>query len=266
MTTHRSNYISCESERDSLSSRKRLFDLAILLLTAPLWIPAVGVISVLVWANLGRPIFFRHARPGFRGRSFELVKFRTMTEERDAEGHLLPDRQRLTSFGDWLRSNSLDELPELLNVLKGEMSLVGPRPLLIQYLERYSPEQARRHDVLPGMTGWAQINGRNDLAWEDRFRLDVWYVDHYSLWLDARILFLTLRTVFRRDGINAAGRTLDDQYLGAAEFMGSPAPRQPAAETANAQEPTALHLEHSPPAQIEPDGDRRRPRSEPAPD
>ena len=197
---------------------KRLFDLAVLLLTAPLWLPALGAVAVLVRLNLGRPAFFRQARPGRHGRVFELIKFRTMTQARDAQGHLLPDAQRLTRFGRWLRSTSLDELPEVLNVLRGEMSLVGPRPLLVQYLDRYSPEQARRHEVLPGLTGWVQVKGRNALTWEEKFRLDVWYVDHRSLWLDLRILLLTVWQVLRRHGVSAPGAATMP------EFMGSPPP------------------------------------------
>lgn len=197
---------------------KRLFDLSLLLLTAPLWLPALGAVALLVRLKLGRPVLFRQRRPGRQGRVFELVKFRTMTDARDAQGRLLPDAQRLTRFGRLLRSSSLDELPEVLNVLKGEMSLVGPRPLLVQYLERYTPEQARRHEVPPGLTGWAQVNGRNALSWEEKFRLDVWYVDHRSLWLDLRILFLTVWQVLRRHGVSAPG----DATM--PEFMGSPAP------------------------------------------
>jgi len=198
---------------------KRLFDLVVLLLTAPLWLTALGAVAVSVRLNLGRPVLFRQPRPGRHGRVFELVKFRTMTDARDPHGTLLPDAQRLTRFGRWLRSTSLDELPEVLNVLRGEMSLVGPRPLLVQYLDRYSPEQARRHEVLPGLTGWVQVKGRNALSWEEKFRLDVWYVDHHSLWLDLRILVLTVWQVLRRHGVSAPG----DATM--PEFMGSPTDR-----------------------------------------
>jgi sugar transferase EpsL len=184
---------------------KRLFDLLAVVLAAPFWVPVVAMLAAFVRVKLGTPVFFRQKRPGRDGRIFELVKFRTMTDARDAEGRLLPDAVRLTPFGKWLRATSLDELPELWNVLKGEMSLVGPRPLLVQYLERYSPEQRRRHEVPPGITGWAQINGRNALSWDEKFRLDVWYVDHRSLGLDLRILFLTLWKVVAREGISAAG-------------------------------------------------------------
>ncbi|MDD3179523.1 MAG: sugar transferase [Opitutaceae bacterium] len=184
---------------------KRSFDLLAVLLTAALWLPLLGVVGLLVRWKLGSPIFFRQLRPGFRGQTFELIKFRTMTDARDAEGRLLADADRLTSFGQWLRATSFDELPELINVLRGEMSLVGPRPLLVEYLPRYTPEQARRHDVLPGLTGWCQINGRNALSWEEKFRFDVWYVDHRTFWLDLRILFRTVGQVITRRGITAPG-------------------------------------------------------------
>jgi lipopolysaccharide/colanic/teichoic acid biosynthesis glycosyltransferase len=193
---------------------KRLFDLAVLLLTAPLWLPALGAVSLLVWLKLGRPILFAQIRPGRGGRAFRLYKFRSMTEARDGQGRRLSDAERLTPFGRWLRSTSLDELPELLNVLKGDMSLVGPRPLLLQYLDRYTPEQARRHEVRPGLTGWAQIHGRNALSWEEKFRLDVWYVDHQSRALDIRILWRTLGAVLRREGINQHGEATTTEFLG----------------------------------------------------
>ena len=167
-------------------------------------IPLLGL-AWLVRRKLGSPVLFRQIRPGLEGKQFEMVKFRTMTDERDASGALLPDAQRLTPFGRFLRSSSLDELPELWNVLRGEMSLVGPRPLLMEYLPLYTPEQARRHEVRPGITGWAQVNGRNAISWADKFALDVWYVDHRSLWLDVRILWMTVRKVLVRDGISAAG-------------------------------------------------------------
>jgi lipopolysaccharide/colanic/teichoic acid biosynthesis glycosyltransferase len=177
--------------------------------------PVLGGLGLGVRAKLGSPVFFRQERPGLHGRPFEMIKFRTMTDERDAEGNLLPDADRLPPFGRFLRSTSLDELPELWNVLRGDMSLVGPRPLLMRYLGRYTPEQARRHEVKPGVTGWAQINGRNALSWEEKFALDAWYVDHVSLGLDLRILVATLKKVVVRDGISAAGEAT------AAEFMGS---------------------------------------------
>ena len=184
---------------------KRIFDLAAVILTMPLWLPLVAILAVLVRLKIGSPVFFRQKRPGHRETIFELIKFRTMTDARDTSGDLLSDASRLTPFGKWLRGTSLDELPELVNVLKGEMSLVGPRPLLVQYLERYSPEQRRRHDVPPGLTGWAQINGRNALSWEDKFKLDVWYGEHRSLGLDLRILFRTVWQVVSRQGISAPG-------------------------------------------------------------
>src|SRR3954464_1747522 len=184
---------------------KRLFDLGVTLLTALFWGPILLFLAVLVRVKLGTPIFFKQTRPGWRAQPFTLLKFRTMTDARDEKGVLLPDGERLTGFGRWLRSTSMDELPELINVLRGEMSLVGPRPLLMQYLSRYSPEQARRHHVKPGLTGWAQINGRNAISWEEKFELDVWYVDHQSLWLDLKILVLTFLKVFSREGVNAPG-------------------------------------------------------------
>jgi lipopolysaccharide/colanic/teichoic acid biosynthesis glycosyltransferase len=191
---------------------KRVFDLLAVILTAPLWLPVLAVVALLVRWKLGSPVFFRQARPGYRERIFELIKFRTMTDARDVAGRLLPDSERLTPFGRWLRATSLDELPELLNVLRGEMSLVGPRPLLVEYLPRYSPEQRRRHDVLPGLTGWCQVNGRNALSWEQKFELDVWYVDHRSLWLDLRILVMTIWQVLARRGISASNHATMPEF------------------------------------------------------
>lgn len=193
---------------------KRVFDLllvgvGLLLLALPL-----VVLAWLVRRRLGSPIFFRQIRPGRHGVPFEMVKFRTMTDARGADGQLLPDEQRLTPFGRWLRSTSLDELPELWNVLKGDMSLVGPRPLLMEYLPLYSAEQARRHEVPPGVTGWAQINGRNALSWDEKFALDVWYVDHRSWALDIKILWLTVRKVLMREGISAAGEATMPRFTG----------------------------------------------------
>lgn len=193
---------------------KRAFDL--LLATLALLLLALPLLS-LIWLvrnKLGSPVFFRQTRPGLRGRPFQMVKFRTMTDERGPDGQLLPDADRLTPFGRFLRASSLDELPELWNVLKGDMSLVGPRPLLMEYLPLYSPEQARRHEVRPGITGWAQVNGRNALSWEEKFKLDVWYVDHRSLWLDIRILWLTVKKVLVRDGISAAGEATMPKFTG----------------------------------------------------
>ena len=184
---------------------KRVFDVVVSATALVVLAPVMGLIALLVWRTMGCPVLFRQARPGLHGKPFVMYKFRTMRDLRDAEGNLLPDEARLTPFGRWLRATSLDELPELVNVLRGEMSLVGPRPLLMEYLERYTPEQARRHEVKPGITGWAQIHGRNNLSWEERLRLDVWYVDHWSLWLDLKILWRTLWMVLRREGISAQG-------------------------------------------------------------
>lgn len=200
---------------------KRSLDLAICTPTGLLLLPLLGVLAVAVKGNLGSPILFRQVRPGRDGQLFENIKFRTMQDERDAGGNPLPDAERLTSFGRFLRSTSLDELPELWNVLRGDMSLVGPRPLLVQYLDRYTPEQARRHEGRPGVTGWAQVNGRNALTWEEKFTLDVWYVDHMNLWLDLKILALTLLKAIKREGINQPG------HATAEEFMGSRVPARP---------------------------------------
>ena len=180
---------------------KRLFDLTVVLALAPFWMPALAVTALLVRWRLGTPVLFRQQRPGLKGRPFAILKFRTMIDAFDADGAPLCDTMRVTRFGQWLRSTSLDELPSLLNVLRGDMSLVGPRPLLTEYLPLYSPEQARRHDVCPGLTGWAQVNGRNALDWDQKFALDVWYVDHRSFLLDLRILILTALKVLRRDGV-----------------------------------------------------------------
>jgi sugar transferase EpsL len=176
--------------------------------------PVIAVVGASVRIALGSPILFRQRRPGLHGKTFELLKLRTMTEGRDALGHLLPDSQRLTRLGKLLRRLSLDELPQLVNVLRGDMSLVGPRPLLPQYLQRYTPEQARRHDVLPGITGWCQINGRNSLSWEEKFRLDVWYVDNWSLALDARILLKTAMTFLRKKDISHGAHATMPEFLG----------------------------------------------------
>jgi len=183
-----------------------------------LFSPVLLVVAVLVWVQMGSPVIFSQIRPGINGSPFNLYKFRTMTNERDMEGNLLPDKDRLTKLGMFLRSNSLDELPELFNVLKGDMSLVGPRPLLMQYLDRYTPEQARRHEAKPGITGWAQVNGRNAISWEEKFALDVWYVDNWSLWLDIKILFLTFWKVLKREGISAEGEATMPEFLGCNGF------------------------------------------------
>ena len=188
------------------------FMLALLALLV-LAMPFIALIC-LVRCKLGRPVFFLQPRPGLKGKLFEMVKFRTMTDERGLDGQLLPDKDRLPPFGRWLRASSLDELPELWNVLKGEMSLVGPRPLLVEYLPLYTPEQARRHEVRPGITGWAQVNGRNAISWEEKFKLDVWYVDNQSLWLDLKILWLTIKKVLVRDGISAQGDATMPKFTG----------------------------------------------------
>jgi sugar transferase EpsL len=177
--------------------------------------PLLVFLSILVRFKLGAPVFFKQQRPGLHGKPFYMYKFRTMTDKRDSDGNLLPDNARLTGFGRFLRSTSLDELPELINVLKGEMSLVGPRPLLMEYLPLYSPEQARRHSVLPGITGWAQVNGRNAISWEEKFELDSWYVDHRSFWLDLKILWLTIKKVFIREGISQDGEATIQKFTGA---------------------------------------------------
>ena len=206
------------SQPQSVPWTKRAFDLIV---TAPLLVvclPAMALLALAVRFGLGSPILFRQQRPGLHGRPFVIFKFRTMTDARDFQGLPLPDEQRLTAFGRFLRSTSLDELPELFNVVKGDMSLVGPRPLLMRYLDRYSAEQRRRHEVRPGITGWAQVNGRNALTWEEKFALDVWYVDHWSLWLDLKILGMTLWKTVKREGINQPGQAT------AEEFWGQPAP------------------------------------------
>jgi sugar transferase EpsL len=193
---------------------KRIIDIALSLIGAIVLVPVFGVLAWRVRREFGSPVLFRQVRPGRHGRPFTLRKFRTMTDARGPDGRLLPDEQRLTRFGSWLRSSSLDELPEMLNVLNGEMSLVGPRPLLTEYLALYDPEQARRHEVRPGITGWAQVNGRNDMSWEDKLALDVWYVDHRGPWLDARILLRTLQVMVRRDGISMQGHATAERFRG----------------------------------------------------
>ena len=189
--------------------------------------PVMAVLAILIRAKLGSPVLFRQMRPGLHGRPFQMVKFRTMRDAFNADGSPLPDGERLTKFGRWLRGTSLDELPELWNVLKGDMSLVGPRPLLLDYLPLYNDEQRRRHDVRPGVTGWAQVNGRNAISWEQKFKYDVWYVDHQSLGLDAKIVGLTLRALLRRDGISAPGEAT------AHRFAGSPTGTATSPSTAN---------------------------------
>ena len=193
---------------------KRCFDLTLTLLALIVALPLMGILAVLVWINLGSPIFFRQLRPGLHEKPFGITKFRTMLSARDQQGNLLPDGERLTRFGRWLRATSLDELPELLNVIAGDMSLVGPRPLLMEYLGRYTPEQKRRHSVRPGITGWAQVHGRNAINWNQKFALDLWYVDHCSLSNDLKILGLTVRQVFRHEDVNQPGCATADEFLG----------------------------------------------------
>ena len=192
---------------------KRSFDLVAIVLSVPLWLPVVAVLAFLVRVKFGTPVFFRQKRAGRCEVIFDLVKFRTMTDARGADGQLRPDAERLTPFGRWLRGSSLDELPQLWNVLRGEMSLVGPRPLLVHYLPRYSAQQRRRHEVPPGLTGWAQVNGRNALSWEQKFNLDVWYVDHRGVMLDGQILWRTIWKVISRQGISSRGDATMPEFL-----------------------------------------------------
>jgi sugar transferase EpsL len=193
---------------------KRTFDLFAAFFGLVALSPLLVILMVLVRVRLGTPVFFAQIRPGLNGRPFRMLKFRTMTDERDQQGNLLPDGDRLTRLGRFLRSSSLDELPELWNVLKGEMSLVGPRPLLMEYLPMYNDHQARRHEVRPGITGWAQVNGRNAISWDQKFDYDVWYVDNQSFWLDLKILLMTVWKVVRRDGISAAGEATMERFNG----------------------------------------------------
>ena len=193
---------------------KRAFDLLLVIVTAPVWLPLLVLVALSIGIALGSPIVFRQARPGLNGKIFHLYKFRTMSDARDESGELLADELRLTGFGRFVRSMSLDELPSLLNVLRGDIALVGPRPLLVEYLDLYSPHQARRHEVKPGLTGWAQVKGRNRLGWEERLAMDVWYVDNRSLWLDIRILFATIGKVIRREGIAEEGSATMTRFTG----------------------------------------------------
>jgi len=193
---------------------KRLFDLVVTLVGMVVAVPIMLIVALVILVVEGPPVLFLQPRPGRGGRVFTVIKFRTMRNAFDRKGRPLPDKQRLSHLGAILRAASLDELPELINVLKGEMSLVGPRPLLVKYLDRYSPEQARRHNVQPGITGWAQINGRNNLSWEDKFRLDVWYVDHWSFGLDLKILALTVWKVIKREGIRQPGQVSSEEFMG----------------------------------------------------
>ncbi|MGX1113391.1 lipopolysaccharide/colanic/teichoic acid biosynthesis glycosyltransferase [Pseudoalteromonas sp. MBR-15] len=193
---------------------KRVFDFIVALCALLTLLPVIIIVALLIRSKLGSPILFTQDRPGLNGTVFKMMKFRTMLDGKDKHGNLLPDNERMTKFGAFLRSTSLDELPGLFNVLKGDMSLVGPRPLLVQYLPLYSTEQARRHNVRPGITGWAQVNGRNAISWEDKFKLDVWYVDNQSFWLDIKILFLTVKKVFVREGISADGHVTIEPFKG----------------------------------------------------
>lgn len=193
---------------------KRSFDIFGSVIGLLILMPMILVIALQVRRKLGTPVLFRQTRPGKRGKPFEMIKFRTMRDAIDAAGNPLPDSERMTPFGIFLRSSSLDELPELWNVLKGDMSLVGPRPLLMEYLPLYSPEQYRRHEARPGVTGWAQINGRNALSWDEKFKLDIWYVDNHSFWLDLKIIFLTIKKVVGRDGISADGEATMSKFEG----------------------------------------------------
>jgi lipopolysaccharide/colanic/teichoic acid biosynthesis glycosyltransferase len=192
---------------------KRLFDLALGIPAFFVLSPVLIVIAAILRITMGTPVLFRQVRPGLYGRPFTIYKFRTMTDERDGERNLLPDEKRLTRLGQFLRKTSMDELPEFINVIKGGMSIVGPRPLLMRYLDRYTPGQARRHEVKPGITGWAQVNGRNAISWEDKFKLDVWYVDNWSVWLDVKIILMTIKKVLSREGISQEGHATMKYFM-----------------------------------------------------
>lgn len=196
---------------------KRIFDIILSFFLIIILSPLLLLLCILVGLKLGRPVIFRQERPGKDGRIFTLLKFRSMTDLKNHKGELLPDKERLTEFGKLLRKTSLDELPELFNILRGDMSFVGPRPLLVQYLTRYNKKQARRHEIRPGLTGWAQVNGRNAINWEEKFDMDVWYVDNWSLWLDLKILFRTVAVVFNRSGISAEGEATMGEFTGSKE-------------------------------------------------
>lgn len=193
---------------------KRLLDLVLVLLMLPLWLPLMAVLYLLVLCKLGRPVFFRQIRPGLHAQPFQIIKFRSMSDARDSNGNLLPDSQRLTALGRWLRASSLDELPELYLVLSGKMSLVGPRPLMPEYLPLYSERQMQRHELKPGLTGWAQVNGRNHIDWATRLEMDVWYVENQSIWLDLKILLRTVALVLSRKGISAEGEATIQPFKG----------------------------------------------------
>ncbi len=193
---------------------KRIFDIIVVILSFPFYIPVFLITAILVKWNMGKPVFFKQVRPGLNGKPFTIYKFRTMSDSRDDSGRLLPAKIRITKFGWFLRSTSLDEIPELYNVLKGDMSLVGPRPLLMEYLDRYTPEQARRHEVPPGITGWAQINGRNAITWDEKFKLDIWYVENYSFFLDMKILLLTILKIFKKEGVTPPDSVIMPEFQG----------------------------------------------------
>ena len=193
---------------------KRAFDIISVLIGLILLSPLLLVVAAIVRIKLGSPMIFKQQRPGLHGNAFCMYKFRTMTDARDTDGNLMHDEERLPAFGKFLRSTSLDELPELFCVLKGDMSLIGPRPLMMKYLPRYTPEQARRHEVKPGITGWAQVNGRNVISWEEKFQLDVWYVDNWDLWIDFKILLKTFTSVFQREGITQRGHVTAEEFMG----------------------------------------------------
>jgi lipopolysaccharide/colanic/teichoic acid biosynthesis glycosyltransferase len=212
---HRASPISVPKQAGLTLLLKRSLDLCSAAIALCLFSPLTVIVAALIRATMGGPVLFRHLRPGRYGRPFMLIKFRTMSDRKDQSGKLLPDGERLTSVGRFLRSTSLDELPQFINVLRGDMSLVGPRPLCMQYLERYSQRQARRHEVMPGITGWAQVNGRNALSWEQKFELDVYYVDHWSLGLDLKILWMTALKVLRREGISERGHATMTEFMGA---------------------------------------------------
>jgi sugar transferase EpsL len=197
-----------------MKAAKRVFDLIVTIFILTSTLPFLIIVAVIIKTSYGSPIIFRQQRPGLCGQPFWLFKFRTMTDTRDKDGKLIPDAKRLTRLGIFLRKTSIDELPELFNILKGDMSLVGPRPLLIQYLDRYTPEQMRRHEVKPGLTGWAQVNGRNAITWEEKFKLDVWYVDHWSLWLDIRIMGMTIWKIIKQEGISQQGEATAKEFMG----------------------------------------------------
>jgi lipopolysaccharide/colanic/teichoic acid biosynthesis glycosyltransferase len=193
---------------------KRIFDILVSFLVLVIFSPVLLIIGIILWINEGWPILFTQERPGLNGKIFKIWKFRTMYNLRNAQGELLPDAERISPVGKFLRKTSLDEFPEFFNVLIGDMSLVGPRPLLVAYLERYSTQQARRHEVLPGITGWAQINGRNAISWQKKFELDVWYVDHWTFWLDLKIIFITIWKAISGEGISQPGRATMDEFMG----------------------------------------------------